>query len=113
LLCNLGTTIIYLLFNSFVRTFQVLFGEDRQNMLGDCFSVLVILILHRFDLVLHASLMIFFIFYFFFPYSMCLLFFFLKKIKKIKKNKKKIGGENGRNFIFSFLGMSDIACILP
>jgi len=28
-------------------------------MLGDCFSVLVILILHRFDLALHASLMMF------------------------------------------------------
>jgi hypothetical protein len=39
------------------RTLQVLFGEDRKSMSVDCFSVLVILILHRFDLGLHASLM--------------------------------------------------------
>jgi hypothetical protein len=55
------------------RTFQVLFGEDKKSMLGDCFSVLVILILHKFDLALHASLMVVYL------YSMFLLFFIKKK----------------------------------
>jgi hypothetical protein len=45
---------------SFERTLQVPFGKDKKSMSGDCFSVLEILIIHRFDLVLHASLMIFF-----------------------------------------------------
>jgi hypothetical protein len=62
----------------------------------DCFSVLVILIIHRFDLALHASLMVGYI------YSMFLLFFI-----KINKNL----GRSCRKFIFSFLGMPDIACI--
>jgi hypothetical protein len=79
---------------------QVIFGEDRKSMSGDSFSILVILILHRFDLVLHASLMMI--------YRMFLLF-----LIKIKIKIKKIGGENVGNFIyfFPFLGMSDIACI--
>jgi FtsH-binding integral membrane protein len=46
-------------------------------MWGDCFSVLVILILHRFDLALHASLMVVYL------CSVFLLFFIKKKIKKI------------------------------
>jgi hypothetical protein len=81
---------------------QVIFGEDRKSMSGDSFSILVILILHRFDLVLHASLMMIYL------YSMFLLF-----LIKIKIKIKKIGGENVGNFIyfFPFLGMSDIACI--
>jgi hypothetical protein len=69
-------------------------------MSSDCFSVLAILILHRFDLSLHASPMMLF------PYSMSLLLFFF-----INKKIKKIGGENVGNFIFSFLAMSNIACI--
>jgi len=51
----------YLPFISFValeKTLQVQFREDRKSMSGDCFSVLVILILHRFDLALHANLMV-------------------------------------------------------
>jgi len=55
------------------RTLQVLFREDRKSMSGDCFSVLVILILHRFDLALYASLMVVYL------YSMFLLFFIKKK----------------------------------
>jgi hypothetical protein len=55
-------------------------------MSSDCFSVLAILILHRFDLSLHASPMMLF------PYSMSLLLFFFIN-KKIKKNKKKKLGE--------------------
>jgi hypothetical protein len=51
------------------RTLQVLFREDRKSMSDDCFSVLAILILHRFDLALHASLMVVYL------YSMFLLFF--------------------------------------
>jgi hypothetical protein len=47
---------------------QVIFGEDRKSMSGDYFSILVILILHRFDLALHASLMMIYL------YSMFLLF---------------------------------------
>jgi hypothetical protein len=81
---------------SLERTLQVLFGEDRKSMSGDYSSVLVILILHRFDLALHASLVMIYL------YSMFSLFF---------KKKKKIGGENAGNFIFSFLGISDITCI--
>jgi hypothetical protein len=51
------------------RTLQVQFEEDRKSMSSDCFSVLVILILYRFDLALHASLMVVYL------YSMFLLFF--------------------------------------
>jgi hypothetical protein len=51
------------------RTLQVLFGEDRKSMSGNCFFVLVILTLHMFDLALHASLMVVYL------YSMFLLFF--------------------------------------
>jgi hypothetical protein len=77
---------------------QVLFREDRKNMSGECSSVLVILIIHRFDLVLHVSLMMIHL------YSMFLLFLIKIKIK--------IRGEmQGILFYFSFLGMSDIACI--
>jgi len=82
---------------SLERILQVLSGEDRKSTPGDCFSVLETLILHRFDFALHASFMMLF------PYSMFLLLF--------KKKKKKNWGENARNFIFSFLDMSDIACI--
>jgi hypothetical protein len=65
-------------------------------MWGDCFSVLVILILHRFDLALHASLMVVYL------CSVFLLFFIKKKLKKL--------GEMLQEFyFFSFLGMSDIA----
>jgi hypothetical protein len=46
---------------------QVLFGEDRKSMSGEGFSVLAILIIHGFDLALHASSMMLF------PYSMFLL----------------------------------------
>jgi hypothetical protein len=53
-------------------------------MLGDCFSVLVILILHRFDLALHASFVMIYL------YSMFLLFF----------NKKKNWGRKCREFYF-------------
>jgi hypothetical protein len=52
---------------SLERTLQVLFGEDRKNMLDDCFFVFAILILHKFDLTLHASLMMIYL------YSMFLL----------------------------------------
>jgi hypothetical protein len=52
---------------------HVIFGEDRKSMPGDCFSVLEILILHRFDLALHASLMMIYL------YSMFLLFLITKK----------------------------------
>jgi hypothetical protein len=75
------------------RTLQVLFGEDRKSMPGDCF--LVILILLRFDLALHASLMVVYL------YSMFLLFFIKIKIK----NWGEVAG------ILFFLNMSDIACI--
>jgi hypothetical protein len=34
-------------------------GKTEKSMSGNCFSVLVILIFHRFDLALHASLMMF------------------------------------------------------
>jgi hypothetical protein len=66
-------------------------------MLSNCFSLLAILILHGFDLALRASLMMIYL------YSIFLLF--------LIKKKKKIGGENAGNFIFSFLGMSNIVCI--
>jgi len=39
---------------------QVLSGEDRKSMSGDCFSILATLILHRFDLALHAYFMMLF-----------------------------------------------------
>jgi len=48
-------------------------------MSGDCFSIMVILIIHRFDLVLHASLIMIYL------YSMFLFLFFIKEIK-INKN---------------------------
>jgi hypothetical protein len=81
------------------RILQLLSGEDRKSMSDDCFSILATLILHGFDLALHSYFMMLF------SYS---IFFF----KKLKKKKKKIRGENAGYFIFfSFLGMSDIACI--
>jgi hypothetical protein len=52
-------------------------------MYGDCFSVLVILILHRFDLALYTSLLMIY------RYGMFLLFLI-----------KKIWEENVGNFIF-------------
>jgi hypothetical protein len=64
-------------------------------MSGDYFSVLVILILQRFDISLHASLMMICL------YNMFLLFFL---------NKIKFGGRKCREYYF-FLGESDIACI--
>jgi hypothetical protein len=63
---------------SLERTLQVLFRENRKSMSGNYFFVLVILILHRFDLTLHASLVIIYL------YSM-FLFFLIKE--------KKIGGK--------------------
>jgi hypothetical protein len=45
---------------SLERILQVLHREDRKCRSGDCFSILVILILHRFDLALHAYFMMFF-----------------------------------------------------
>jgi hypothetical protein len=80
---------------SLKRTLQVLFGEDRKSMFGNCFFVLVILILHRFDLALHASLMMIYL------YSMFLYVF----------NKKKNLGEKMLGIFFSFLSMLDFACI--
>jgi len=74
LLCNLGTTVICPPI-SLERILQVLSGEDRKSMSGDCFSVLATLILHMFDLALHAYLMMLF------PYSMFLFFIFFKKKK--------------------------------
>jgi len=69
---HLGTTVI-LPHISLERILQVLFGEDRKNMPGDYFSVLAILILHWFDLALHASPMMLI------PYSMFLLLFIKNK----------------------------------
>jgi hypothetical protein len=84
------------------RTLQVLFEEDRKSISDDYFFVLVILILHRFDLALHASFMMIYL------YSMLLLFF----LKQKKKKKKKKKGRKCREFyFFSFLGMSDVAYI--
>jgi hypothetical protein len=98
LLCNLGTTVICPPI-SLERILQVLSGEDRKSMSGDCFSVLATLILHMFDLALHAYLMMLF------PYSMFLFFIFFKK--------KKIRGENARNFIFLFLAQQILLVFLP
>jgi hypothetical protein len=70
-------------------------------MSGYYFSVLVILILHRFDLALHASLLMVY------RYSMFLLVF--KKKLKIKKNCL----ENAGNFIFSFLACQILHVFLP
>jgi hypothetical protein len=64
-------------------------------MSGECFSVMVILILQWFDLTLHASLMMICL------YSNVFIVFSLKKIS----------GEKMLGIFFSFLGMSDIACI--
>jgi hypothetical protein len=75
---------------------HVIFGEDRKSMPGDCFSVLEILILHRFDLALHASLMMIYL------YSMFLLFLIIKK---------KLGEKMQGILLFHFLGMLDTACI--
>jgi hypothetical protein len=86
----------YLAHISLERTLQVLFGEDKKSLLGYCFSILVILILHRFDLALHASLVMIYL------YSMFLFFLIIKK---------KLGAKMQGNFIFSFLGMSNIAYI--
>jgi hypothetical protein len=72
--CTLFEEPFFLPSISLERTFQVLFGENRKSMSGDCFSVLVILILHRFDLTLHASLVIIYL------YSM-FLFFLIKENK--------------------------------
>jgi hypothetical protein len=44
-------------------------------MSGDCFSVLVILFLHRFDLPLHASLMAVYLYSMFLFIYLLLLFF--------------------------------------
>jgi hypothetical protein len=63
---------------------QVLIGEDRKSMSDYCFSMLAILIPHRFDLALHASSAMLF------PYN---IFF---------NTKKKYGGEIARIF-FLFL----------
>jgi hypothetical protein len=72
-----------LLFASYfsLENLQVLIGEDRKSMSGYCFSVLPTLILHKFDLALHAKSMMLF------PYSIYIY---------------KIGGEIARNF-FLFL----------
>jgi hypothetical protein len=56
-------------------------------MLSDCFSVLAILILHRFDLAFHASPMMLI------PYSMFLLLYIYIYL----------GGENVGNFFFFLL----------
>jgi len=86
------------------RTLQVLFEEDRKSISDDYFFVLVILILHRFDLALHASFMMIYL------YSMLLLFF-LKQKKKKKKIRK---GENEGNFIFfRFLACQMLHIFLP
>jgi hypothetical protein len=74
--------------------------KTKKNMSGDCFSIMVILIIHRFDLVLHASLIMIYL------YSMFLFLFFIKEIK-INKN----SGEKMQGIFFSFLGMPDIAYI--
>jgi hypothetical protein len=87
LLCNLGTTVICPPI-SLERILQVLSGEDRKSMSGDCFSVLATLILHMFDLALHAYLMMLF------PYSMFLFFIFFKKKKKF--------GEKMQGILFFF-----------
>jgi hypothetical protein len=58
---------------SLKRILQVLFREDRKRMLGNCFSVLAYLIIHGFDLALHAYFMMLF------PYNMFIFIFFLKK----------------------------------
>jgi hypothetical protein len=86
---------------SLERILQVLFGEDRKSMLGYYFSVLANLIPHKFDFALHASPLMFYL------YSMFLLFLIIYIYIYIYI----FGGENERNFIFSFLGISDIACI--
>jgi hypothetical protein len=64
-------------------------------MSSDYFSVLVILIIQRFDLALHASLMVVYLSSMFYIFS-------------LKKNKKL--GEKLQEF--SFFGMLDIACVL-
>jgi len=71
-------------------------------MSGDCFSILVILILHRFDrALLHASLMVGYL------YSMFLLFFIKIKIKI------KIWGEVAGILFFLFLVCQILHVFLP
>jgi len=65
-------------------------------MLGYCFSVLAILIPHRFYLALHASSMMFF------PHSMFLL-----------KKKKKILGEIAGDSFFFFLACQILLVFFP
>jgi hypothetical protein len=84
LVCNLGTGFV-LPPISLERALQVLVGEDIKSRLSDCFSVLASSSFHRFDHALHMML---------FPY--CIFFF-----KKMGRNSRK----------FSFLGISDIACV--
>jgi hypothetical protein len=72
---------------SLERTLQVLFGEDRKSMSGDYSSVLVILILHRFDL-----------------YSMFSLFF---------KKKKKLGEKMQGILFFRFLAYQILHVFFP
>jgi hypothetical protein len=73
---------------SLERILQVLFGEDRKSRSSDCFSLLATSSLHKFDHALHACCMMSF------PYSM------------FKKS-----GEKMQEILFSFLGMSDNACV--
>jgi hypothetical protein len=79
---------------SLERILQVLSGDDRKSMSDDYFSVLATLILHRFDLALHAYDVI----------SIKQIFVSIEKIKK------KMGEKMHGILFFSFLGMSDIAC---
>jgi hypothetical protein len=70
---------------------QILFGEDRKIMSGNCFSILPILILHRFDLVVHASPMKLF------PYSMSLLLY------GNNNNKDMLYGNNNNIYIYIYI----------
>jgi hypothetical protein len=63
--CAILEPLLFALYFSW-ENLQVLIGEDRKSMSGDCFFVLATLILHRFDLALHAKSMMLF------PYSMFL-----------------------------------------
>jgi hypothetical protein len=85
---------------SLERILQVLSGDDRKSMSDDYFSVLATLILHRFDLALHAYDVI-----------------SIKQIfVSIEKKKKKNGRENAWNFIFFFsrhVRYSLYFCLIP